>query len=384
MIIYSMTINKGGLRRVTESMFKIFDYLQNDIEFKIMYFSDSKIEGLDPEKFIFQKLEEGNPDLLTDEGMKFISSQIAEKLKPFNVKRIIFESSVYRYWKDFPAKISLDIHILERPLHQALTKNPEAVLIDDVSPDPFYKLLVQMSLVSMKLESIAFNKADHIISNSITTNNDLSKYYTKEVQSKRIDYIPVTTTAKNNSKNFITSDYSINPKFYYFGRFHPQKGLHFLFKEDWNWGKLTIKGFDAKLIKTEKCTNLLKKNIHFLPWSNEQDDLISELAQFDFILFPSIYEPYGLALTEALMLGKICICHDNQSGHNEQVEHMRNGFIIDMKKSDWIDRIKEITQIDRDVLETISMNAKNEVRHTNEFRLSQFAKMIKDLHHDLN
>ena len=129
---------------------------------------------------------------------------------------------------------------------------------------------------------------------------------------------------------------------------------------------------------------MLKKNIHFLPWSNEQDDLISELAQFDFILCPSIYEPYGLALTEALMLGKICICHDNQSGHNEQVEHMRNGFIIDMKKSDWVDRIKEITQIDRDVLETISMNAKNQVRHTNEFRLSQFAKMIKDLHHDLN
>lgn len=380
MIIYSLTLNKGGLRRVTESMLDIFEYLPEDFPLKIVYFANSPIEGLDPDKYIYQFYEDGNPDLLTDEGMKRVHNELENKLKNIKVERVIFEASIYRFWKRFDFKFSIDVHILERPLYQSLIKNPQSKRIDDISPDPFYSLLVRMGLVSMKLEAEAFSRSDHLIANSKTTMKDLHNFYDKEIENKRVDFVPVTTELTNNStESFISLKYKEEPSYLYYGRFHPQKGLHFLFNQDWNFGKLTIKGFDEKLFESDRLKKLTDRNIHFSPWESNKSSLEKLIEESDFIIFPSIYEPYGLALTECLMLGKICICHDNGSGHNEQIDHGKNGFLIDFNKENWIDEVKSISKLDIAKLKKISESAKVSIRYNKEQRRDAFINMLKSI-----
>jgi len=104
MIIYGLTINNGGLLRVTESMFDIFDYLDEDFPLRIVYFSEKKVEKLNEELFIHQPWNQKDPDQLSDDGVEKIVKNIKRNLKDYTISRIIFESSTYRYWKNFDCK----------------------------------------------------------------------------------------------------------------------------------------------------------------------------------------------------------------------------------------------------------------------------------------
>lgn len=379
MIIYGLTINNGGLLRVTESMLKIFDYLEKDFPLRIVYFAQEKIESLDENLFIFQPWNQNDPDQLTDNGVAKIVNGIKDKLKHFEIDRVIYESSMYRYWKHFDCKQSIDIHILERPLHKELIRHPQAAILDKITPDSIYSLLVRMGLVSMKRETEAFEKADHLIANSQTTIKDLNTLYKNEVSSKKIDFVPVCTTV-NEIKDFsiLTENYQREPSYIYFGRFHPQKGIHFLLTNEWENSRLSIKGFDTSLIEHDLFSNYTEKGIHFLEWTSGTKEIAQDLSKHDFVLFPSIYEPFGLALTESLMLGKICIANDNNSGHNEQIRHGENGFLINFNEN-LNEQLDEIKNMDRDELLKISENAKKGPFYTEDERLKAFARMLEGL-----
>ncbi len=381
MIIYSLTINRGGLLRVTESMLDVFKHLDEDFPLRIVYFHNRPLVDLDEKKFIFQKWDEGDSEQLTDQGIEEIASQLRTKLSRYKVQRIIFESSMARYWKQFETKFSLDVHILERPLYRMLRENPGLSLIDEISPDPIVKLLTNLGFVGLKQEASIFRRADHFISNSKTTTRDLHRHYADEIIGKRIDLVPVTSQilAPTNF-NPLESDYKESPSFLYFGRFHPQKGLHFLFGRSWEGQGLTIKGFDDALVRSDKFKMLKGKNIHFENWSFSGSDVAHSLSRHHFVIFSSLYEPFGLALSEALSLGKICIAHDNDSGHNEQIVSGVNGYLVDMNDGPAFDRlISDLREMDRPQLDEISKAAAESVKLRHSDRLLTFVKMLKDI-----
>lgn len=381
MIIYSLTINRGGLLRVTESMFRIFEYLEEDFPLRVVYFHNRPLPGLDQKKFIFQQWNEGDSNELTEAGIAKITSELREKLKHYRVQRIIFESSMGRYWKSFESKISLDVHILERPLFQMLRDNPGLSLIDEISPDPIVRLLTNLGFVGLKLEAAIFNRADHFISNSKTTSRDLERHYAPEISGKRIDLVPVTShLASPEGFVSIPEGYDVDPSFLYFGRFHPQKGLHFLFGRTWEGRGLTIKGFDDQLVRSDRFLKLKEKNIEFENWTFNGSAVAESLGRHHFIVFPSLYEPFGLALTEALSLGKICIAHDNDSGHNEQIQHGVNGFLVNMNdQTGFSQLISEVRAMKKSDLDKISVAAKESVRLRHSDRLWTFAIMLKEI-----
>jgi len=380
MIIYGLTINNGGLLRVTESMFDIFDYLDEDFPLRIVYFSEKKVEKLNEELFIHQPWNQKDPDQLSDDGVEKIVKNIKRNLKDYTISRIIFESSTYRYWKNFDCKKTLDIHILEKPLYQTLISNPRAALLDQVTPDSIYTLLVRMGLVSMKREVEALTSSDHLISNSKTTSRDLNSYYANIIEGKRIDLIPVTTEVSKLGDFQILSDtYQKNPKLIYFGRFHPQKGIHFLLETNWKPMTLSIKGFEESLVSNKSLKKIEEQGIRFINWTSEATEIARDLSKQDFVIFPSLYEPFGLALSESLKLGKICIAHDNKSGHNEQITNGINGYLIDFNSKDFKSEIYKITQKPKEELMQVSLNAKNGSFSTYQERLAAFAKMLKEI-----
>lgn len=66
------------------------------------------------------------------------------------------------------------------------------------------------------------------------------------------------------------------------------------------------------------------------------------LAATKYQVFPSMYEPWGLALNEALAEGKLCLVSD-AGGHMEQVKDNKNGFVVNDGK--YIEKIMQIEKL---------------------------------------
>lgn len=81
------------------------------------------------------------------------------------------------------------------------------------------------------------------------------------------------------------------------------------------------------------------------------------LSQAKYQVFPSIYEPWGLSLNEALASGKICIASP-AGGHVEQIKDGSNGFLV--PDNQFIEKIFEIEKnpkLQQKVVEKASSSA---------------------------
>jgi len=376
-ILYSVLVNRGGLLRVFESLKLLFNYLDEQTPLRVIYFSESPLEELDPNRFIHINWKEGDFDALKDEGIIKSKQEIESKLDITKVKRIICDSTTYKYFEDIPADFTYDIHILERTLFKSLKECPASYQkLDEFINDKSFTLMMQIGLVGINIENQILNRADHLLVNSKTSIKDLHKDYSDIIDKKTVYQIPVSSKL-----NFKAKDrHNIKRKqILYQGRLHPQKGLHFLLDKDWGFCPLTIKGLDQKLINSLDIEKYKNKGITFEPWSSDSKNFQDTLENISFMIFPSIYEPYGLALQEALHLGKICICHDNNSGHNEQVIDGENGFLIDMAQNHLINKVQSILNKSDEDLIRISDNAINSVTISEDDRLKKLASYIESI-----
>lgn len=85
-------------------------------------------------------------------------------------------------------------------------------------------------------------------------------------------------------------------------------------------------GNDLKFLN-EKIQNLNLQDKIFL--NGFTDNPISKLKESDIFLFPSKYEGFPLALTEAMSVGLPCIGFKTCSGVNELIKHNENGFLAE-------------------------------------------------------
>jgi len=120
---------------------------------------------------------------------------------------------------------------------------------------------------------------------------------------------------------------------------HKEKGLKYLIK---SFRIITDKYSDTKLILTgngpekENLKILVAKynlynNIIFLDYFPYEK--IQELYNIcDVIILPSLFEPFGMALTEAMACGKPVI-GSNIGGIKDIIQNGKNGFLIDPRNS---------------------------------------------------
>ena len=137
-----------------------------------------------------------------------------------------------------------------------------------------------------------------------------------------------------------------------------------------------FRGFDPRIIPKESQSTLSEKNLIILPWIDESELLAQEISKAKVMLFPSIYEPWGLSLQEGLSMGKICVANRSQSGHEEQIVDGENGFLLDMNDFQWEIELMNILQKSPEELERISKNAKNSTVVGHEARLKSLALVL--------
>lgn len=93
----------------------------------------------------------------------------------------------------------------------------------------------------------------------------------------------------------------------------PKWDLHF-------WGR----GSDHDLLKEKVEAFGLTDRIFFNGFT---ENPLSELKKSDIFIFPSKFEGFPLALTEAMSVGLPCIGFESCSGVNELIKHLENGLL---------------------------------------------------------
>ncbi len=85
-------------------------------------------------------------------------------------------------------------------------------------------------------------------------------------------------------------------------------------------------GNDLTLLEEQVKTLKLQNRVFFKGFTNEP---IEKLKESDLFIFPSKYEGFPLALTEAMSVGLPSVGFKTCSGVNELIDHEKNGYLAD-------------------------------------------------------
>jgi glycosyltransferase involved in cell wall biosynthesis len=219
----------------------------------------------------------------------------------------------------------LFVHLLYRGLMDCFTKEP--YFQSHISTGMDYLATIAF------LEWKAVMTCDTIICNSQFTRDQVERfYYDCNLQDKEIITAPLGIDVE--SVPYLPATDS--GKWAYFGRLETQKGMVWLEKDfklnpdSYLANPLLVCGAgsqDGKYMAAHMFDGFVDYRGNL-----KKEELWLVLCNVKYCIFPSIYEPWGLALTEALAMGKICIISHKASGMLEQVEHMDNGLIFNFQK----------------------------------------------------
>lgn len=370
-ILYACVCNNGGMLRVAQWCQR-YSTAQSEIIFLI--FTNKKFEESENLKCI--EWEEDNT-IFSREKIDHFGIEIQKKIDLSQIHCMIGDYLTLSYFEKFQIPFFYDIHILAKPMHEKIHLERRLVAMDnDLLSVPLNTLIDVISMNFMKFENKWIRKAKGYFVNSMATEAQLVSYYRDEIQGKPVFFIPLSGV-EETSEITPYSQRNFEYAFFTFARLHPQKGYHFLFYQNWKDKPLFVRGVDKTHIKQMGHDLLDKNSITLLGWTSQMDALKQDILKSRFIIFPSIYEPFGLALQEALSFGAICICHKNQSGHEEQVRHGENGFLIDMGQKDWLQELDKIMLIPMKELERISLNAMKGTRKGDRERNKRLQEIIQ-------
>lgn len=159
----------------------------------------------------------------------------------------------------------------------------------------------------------------------------------------------------NEYKN--KDSYSRNHKYVYIGRLEPVKNIQLIIDtfKDINTASIDFIGYGA-LEEDVKSASAKYENIHYLgKWSKEQ--IKNNLFEYDFLVLPSLEEPFGIVLLESLAAGVPCIV-SNALGPSEIVINGINGFISQTKiHIEFPAMIREAECLSKDEYEKLCKNA---------------------------
>jgi len=269
-----------------------------------------------------------------------VAKDIAELSHAYQVTTILKpDYLVEEYLRSIPlpknSREIMFVHMLWRGLFNALMDQPNFI-------DGGLWRGAEEYAKKVHMEGIAIQNSREIICNSQFTYDDLHRYYTIS-RKQKVHCLPLGIY----KENYPYKPCIDNKKVCYFGRLDSQKGIHWLLRDfvdrkDW-WKENPIIVLGEGAYEPVICRAQRDGLVDFR-WAVSKDEMKDILSEVKYCVFPSIYEPYCLALNEALCMGKICIVAATGGGMLEQVENGKNGFVVDFWYSflaDYIDNLEE-------------------------------------------
>jgi len=188
-----------------------------------------------------------------------------------------------------------------------------------------------------------------------------------KIKTGKFIYFPYAWEKKEKSMlDFIENKSTFN--IFISNRFLERKGYNILFEviDKLNTNGLLIH-FNIEIAGNGPLLNFYKdkyvnlyKNLKFLGWINYQDYLDS-MKKCDIYIHPSLFEPFGIPIIDALNMGKIVISSDGVVAGVDYIKNEVNGFIYNKNKSTELYGILNNIIKSRYNLKLISTNASNSI-----------------------
>ncbi|MBL7713920.1 MAG: glycosyltransferase [Bdellovibrionales bacterium] len=378
MILYSVALNNGGMRRVVESMIDFERTLPRSYPLKIIIFSPKRPKEAKSNRFFWIPWDESDAPY-TPKNVEKIRRRVDAIFEKSEPEWIVGDAMTLGYFQNLKSRICYDTHILTRRFYQAFNQEKGMDAWNAIYPDPVVQYYHAFELSSLRSEARFMARAECFIANSKTTTKDLKTIYADVVGKKKVFHVPVSTVVTPLAKPTGKADPTTADFLYTYSRLHLIKGWHQILGRNWRPLKIVLRGINPELLTKKLAASLLKNGIEARPWESDSEKLAQELIQSRAVLFPSIYEPWGLALQEALALGKICIAHRNRSGHEEQIQNQVNGFLLDFSAADLKEKIQKILAMPEKKLKQISEKAKHRSRMGHDARNKKLRQVFDRL-----
>lgn len=252
--------------------------------------------------------------------------------------------------KEYGIKCIFDLPIIhwrtyQRLLEDERKKNPEWSTILGVYNDSKEKL-------ARKDQELIL--ADKIYVASNFTKQSILEDFPYKLRAN-IEVIPYGFPEVNKNRKYIPVD-NRKLKFLYVGRLSQSKGISYLFDSISSFTndiELTIVGSgDINACKT------LQENIHkyrYIPYLTH-DKVLDLMAESDVFIFPSLFEGFGMVITEAMSQGTPVITTTRTCGA-DFIEDGVNGWLVEAGNLEQLKlKIKNVIE-NKDILPEISKRA---------------------------
>lgn len=266
------------------------------------------------------------PTVSVDDVYHHIDRKVKEYIKRHDVDGVYAYDDgaleTFRYAKGKGIKCFFDLPIVHWRCYQSLLadeakKNPEWAETLGVFGDTKEKL---------KRKDEELELADCIFVASSFTKESILKYYPHSLSSpiKVIPYgfpnVYEERTYENNSNRKL--------KFLYVGRLSQSKGLSYLFEAIDKYHddiELTIVGYNS-YPNCIALQNQLKK--HKYIGTLAHDNVLKEMRKADVLIFPSLFEGFGMVITEAMSQGTPVIA-TNRTCAIDFIRNGENGWLVE-------------------------------------------------------
>lgn len=299
------------------------------------------------------------PTVTVDDVYHHIDKKVKEYIKRHDVDGVYAYDDgaleTFRYAKVKGIKCFFDLPIVHWRCYQSLLadeakKNPEWAETLGVFGDTKEKLI-------RKDEELEL--ADCIFVASSFTKESILKYYPHSLSS------PIKVIPYGFSDVYKERTYDVNSnrklKFLFVGRLSQSKGLSYLFEAIDKYPndiELTIVGYNSY----PNCTalqNQLKK--HKYIGTLAHDNVLKEMRKADILIFPSLFEGFGMVITEAMSQGTPVIA-TNRTCAIDFIRNGENGWVVEAGSVESLTNAIRDAISKRNQLEKIGKNAMETAR----------------------
>ncbi|WP_091085914.1 glycosyltransferase family 4 protein [Flavobacterium gillisiae] len=141
------------------------------------------------------------------------------------------------------------------------------------------------------------------------------------------------------------------------------------------FGKCDVLILGNGILEKDILTLLDKYNIDYsFPGFINQEELPKYYAQSKLFLFPTVNDPWGVVVNEAMASGMPVITCSNAGVANDLVINDLNGYVLPLSEMVWVDKIVEIFNDDT-TYKRLSVNA---ISHVQKYSFDNAAKGIVD------